>query len=231
MKAVGTHLGHAAAGLAILAVGILLGVKMAKPDPAATGSDGHSSAGHANRTISGAYQSERRKSRPPIAGKEGLPVDPGREEIMRDIRDAMLLPAESRSTPLLKALERTTALDLSPELLGLMRGIIDEGDLDSSHFILSLMEQREEKSSVDLILHALDNPNPDIADRALFALEAVAGNVFKSRDEATAWAANWQPDQSREKLFSPDNSRQDETQSPQPDRVPGPASYEPRDGR
>ena len=86
------------------------------------------------------------------------------------------------------------------------------------------MEQREEKASVDMLLHAARHENPDVADRALFALEAVAGTVFKNPEEAATWAATWQPDPERAKLFAPDALTVEESPDGTAPRAPGPRS-------
>lgn len=162
----------------------------------------------------------------PNDDKKSSATNPEQEEIMRKLRDAMLLPQESRTMPLLKALEETTKLPLSKDLIAELRKIVDEGEIESSHYVLSLMEQREEKASIELLLHAAQHQNRDVADRALFALEAVAGNVFKSHQEAAAWAANWRPDPEREKLFAPVSERITDSPTDSNPRIPGPRSLE-----
>lgn len=152
--------------------------------------------------------------------------NPEEEEIMGKLRAAMVLPQESRAMPLLKALEETTKLPLSKKLIAELRKIVDEGEIESSHYVLSLMEQREEKASIELLLHAAQHQNRDVADRALFALEAVAGNVFKSHQEAAVWAANWRPDPEREKLFAPVSETNADGPAEENLRIPGPRSLE-----
>jgi hypothetical protein len=153
-----------------------------------------------------------------------LPADPVQQKIIRNLREALLLPKESRTAPLLKALEETTKLPLRKDLLETMRSIVDEGEIESSHYLLSLMEQREEKASVDMLLHAAKHQNPDVADRALFALEAVAGTVFKNLEEAETWAATWKPDPERAKLFAPVQENNEDGPTPVDSRIPGPGS-------
>jgi hypothetical protein len=153
---------------------------------------------------------------------------PKQNEIMGDIRNAMALPKDSRTAPLLKALEQTTKLPLSKVLLDNMRLIIDEGEIESSHFVLSLMEQREDESAVELLLHAAGHQDPDVADRALFALEAVAGTVFKNREEAAKWAVTWQPDPERVKLFAPVQENEAAAPMTADTRLPGPRSKAPK---
>ncbi len=154
-------------------------------------------------------------------------LNPEHQEIIRNLRNAMLLPLESRNTPLLEALEKTTKLSLSKDLIAELQKIVDEGEIESSHYVLSLMEQREEKESIELLLYAAKHQNRDVADRALFALEAVAGTVFKSNQEAAAWAANWHPDPEREKLFAPVGETTAESPADGSQRFAGPRSLEP----
>lgn len=157
-----------------------------------------------------------------------LSANPAQQQILRNLREAMLLPKESRTAPLLKALEETTKFPLTKDLLDNMRSIVDEGEIESSHYLLSLMEQREEKASVELLLHAAAHQNRDVADRALFALEAIAGTVFKSREEAASWAATWKPDPLRAELFSPVQEQAEEISNTIDSRNPGPRSTAPK---
>lgn len=206
----------------------MLGTRMTSPDGnAKTG--GFSEHG---KSASGQDQGESLnegsgKSRTENA-TQSIPGDAAQQQIIRNLREAMSLPKETRTRPLLKALEDTTKLPLSKKLLDVMREIIDAGDVESSHYLMSLMEQREEKASVEMLLHAAGHQNPDIADRALFALEAVAGTVFKNHEEAQTWAARWKPDPERAKLFAP--VPENEQGSPEPNqlRMPGPGGLAPK---
>lgn len=217
-----------AMAIIILTVGIMSGMRMARPvqemHVVASSSRGNATAistGNADATP-GLREPRSHETKSPLA------ASPAQDEIMRNIRDAMLLPQESRTAPLLKALEETTKLSLSKGLLDEMRRIVDEGEIESSHYVISLMEQREEKSSVDFLLHAATHQNPDVADRALFALEAVAGTVFKSREEAAKWAENWQADAERVKLFAPSQEKEDENPIANDTRLPGPRAFTPK---
>ena len=84
------------------------------------------------------------------------------------------------------------------------------------------MEQREEKASVEMLLHAANRQNPDVSDRALFALEAVAGTVFKNLEEAQTWATTWKPDPERAKLFSHTPENAEDAPNATDIRTPGP---------
>jgi hypothetical protein len=73
-----------------------------------------------------------------------------------------------------------------------------------------------------MLLHAANHQNPDVSDRALFALEAVAGTVFKNLEEAQTWSATWKPDPERAKLFSPTPENAEEAPNASDFRTPGP---------
>ena len=218
----------AASAIVIFAAGMMGGIGLARPNQD-TRIDVSSPQGNLKLASNGTANALQRTN--DLRSHETIKLlsnDPAQEEIMRHIRDAMLLPQESRNLPLLKALEETTKLALSKELLDSMRSIIDDGEIESSHYVLSLMEQREEKSSVDLLLHAATHQNPDVADRALFALEAIAGTVFKNREEATAWSAAWQPNAERLKLFGPKQESESENTDANEPRMAGPRAYKPK---
>jgi hypothetical protein len=212
----------AASMILVFIVGIMWGKHMSRSNQEIYGSDS-STQGNA-RSISTSAENKMGRKQERGSNEVASSFSSMQNEIMGDIRNAMLLPKDSRNASLLKALEQTTKLPLSKVLLDKMRLIIDEGEIESSHFVLSLMEQREDKLAVDLLLHAAGHQDPDVADRALFALEAVAGTVFKNRDEAAQWAETWQPGPERVKLFAP--VQEDEAAAPiTPDtRLPGPRS-------
>lgn len=218
----------ALSAIIIFTVGIFWGMRMARPNQVTHAPDSTSAGNTASLTSTTADSTQRANDRRADDTKKSLLASPEHEKIMRDIRDATLLPRESRTMPLLKALEETTKLPLSKDLLDEMRRIVDEGEIESSHYVLSLMEQREEKSSVDLLLHAASHKDRDVADRALFALEAVAGAVFKNRDEAATWAATWQPDPERVKLFAPGPDKEAENAITTDSRLPGPRGQAPK---
>lgn len=140
---------------------------------------------------------------------------------MERLHNAMRLPKESRIKPLLGALEESGRYPLSQDVVDAMRKIMDEGEAESCHYLLSLLEQREEKPAIDLISHALGHRDHDVADRALFALEAVAGMVFENREKARAWAATWQPNPERIRLFAVDGGNDPEPAAPADFRIPG----------
>lgn len=154
--------------------------------------------------------------------KSGDPIEPAVQAVLEKIHQAKNLPDGSRTTPLLKALEDTTKLPLTKELLDEFSSIISDGEIESSNYILSILEQREEKSSVDFLLQVSANNNQDVAQRALFALEAVAGTVFPNRDAAVAWAATWVSDPERAKLFSPSQGTDHDNLTDDIPRIPDP---------
>lgn len=210
-----------AASMAIVFIaGTMWGMHMTRSNQEAYGANS-STLGKATSASTSTEDTIHRKMERRMDGTKPS-VSPMQDEIMGNIRNAMLLPKDSRTAPLLKALEQTTKLPLSKVLLDKMRLIIDEGEIESSHYVLSLMEQREDKSSVDLLLHAAAHQDPAVADRALFALEAVAGTVFKNRDEAATWAATWQPNAERVKLFAPVQENEEEAPTAADTRLPGP---------
>ncbi|MES2980908.1 MAG: hypothetical protein V4727_01230 [Verrucomicrobiota bacterium] len=212
----------------IFTAGVMWGIHMTQPDENANRAD----SAERNKTASTSTHpenfNERANKRRSAETTQTLPGTAAQQQIIRNLRDAMLLPKETRIKPLLKALEETTKLPLNKDLLDTMRSIVDEGEIESSHYLLSLMEQREEKASVDLLLHAASHQNPDVSDRALFALEAVAGTVFKNKEEAQTWAATWKPDPERAKLFAPIEQKEEESPIVTDPRVPGPRSLPPK---
>lgn len=208
----------------IFTAGVMWGIHMTQPDEIANRVESSGRGKAASDSSQPASFNERsNKPRSPET-KQTLAGTPAQQQIIRALRDAILLPKETRIKPLLKALEETTKLPLSKDLLDTMRSIVDEGEVESSHYLLSLMEQREEKASVDLLLHASRHQNPDVADRALFALEAVAGTVFKNQEEAETWATTWKPDPERAKLFAPIEQKEEEAPNVTDPRIPGPRS-------
>jgi hypothetical protein len=219
----------AASAIIIFTAGIMGGMRMARAKQESHASDSSTQGSAASSSLGSANVVRRADDRSLHENKKPLAASTAETEILRNIRDAMILPQESRTTPLLIALEQTTKLPLSKALLDELRRIVDEGEIESSHFVLSLMEQREEKSSVNLLLHAATHQNPDVADRALFALEAVAGTVFKNREEATIWAAQWKPDAERIKLFDPGRVNAEDNPIASDLRLPGPRGHAPKD--
>jgi hypothetical protein len=142
------------------------------------------------------------------------------EAVVQDIRSAMGLAPQDRANRLPKALEKITSVQLSTAVLATLQEVIDAGELNECNYVISLMEQREEKQSVGFLVKTLDNDHAEIRERALFALEAVAGNVFATPDAAKEWAAKWKPDPQRAKLFSPEGI--DDEESDTSLRIPGP---------
>lgn len=199
-----------ASAIIIFTAGVMWGIHMTQPDENANIAEPSERGKAASTSTHPGSFNERDNKRRSQETKQTLAGDAAQQQIIRNLRDAMVLPEETRIKPLLKALEDTTKLPLSKDLLDTMRSIVDEGEVESCHFLLSLMEQREEKSSVDLLLHAASHQKPDVSDRALFALEAVAGTVFKNHEEAETWAANWKPDPERAKLFAPIEQKEEE---------------------
>lgn len=136
------------------------------------------------------------------------PADEKTRSLVNEIHSAMGEGAEQRKAKLLPILERSTELPLSRELLATFQEVLDGGDLEEGQYVLSLMEQREEKASVAFLVKALEHPQAEIAERALFACEAVGGTVFADAQAARQWAESWQPDPQRAALFAP-KSQQD----------------------
>lgn len=212
----------------IFTAGVMWGIHMAQPDENAHIAESSERGKTASASTHTGNFNERANKRRSNDSQPPLAANAAQQQIIRNLRHAMLLPKETRIPPLLKALEETSKLPLSKDLLDTMRSVVDEGEVESSHFLLSLMEQREEKASVDLLLHAASHQNPDVSDRALFALEAVAGTVFKNREEAETWAATWTPDPERAKLFAPIEPKEEETATVTDPRMPGPRSLPPK---
>lgn len=217
-----------ASAIIIFTAGILGGMRLARNNQATQTSESSRQTNTASTAIGSNHTTSVTSDRRPLDDKKSLPASLAQQEIMRNLRDAMLLPKESRNAALLKALEQTTKLPLTKELLEQLNLIIEDAEIESSHFVISLMEQREEKSSVDFLLNASSHPSADVADRALFALEAVAGNVFKNREEAATWAASWKPDPERVKLFAAAQDPEEENPAIIDSRLPGPRAQAPQ---
>lgn len=213
----------AVGAIIIFTAGVFWGVRMARPDDQAAAESSEPGKSSSQSAVGGSSDGRPNK-RLAQEAQQPAAADAAQRQIISNLRAAVLLPKETRTRPLLKALEETTKLPLRKDLLDIMRGIIDEGEIESSHYLLSLMEQREEKASVEMLLHAAKHQNPDVADRALFALEAVAGTVFKNLQEAETWAATWQPDPERAKLFAPEALTVEESPDGTAPRAPGPRS-------
>jgi hypothetical protein len=204
----------------IFTAGVMWGVHMASPDEIATIAGSSPNRKPTTKSIRiNTANDKPNKKRPGLSEKATT-----QHQIIADLRAAMCMPQEARIKPLLKSLEETSKISLGKDLAEIMRSIVDEGELESTQYLMSLLEQREEKAAIDLLLHAAEHEDRDISDRALFALEAVAGTVFKTKNEAATWAASWQPDPDRVKLFSPDLQNDDETPAQDSTRMPGPGS-------
>jgi len=208
----------------IFIAGVMWGVHMGRSDEKASIAGSSERGNAASGTAPSGSFDERSNKRRTQENHQPVKADAAQQQILRNLREAMLLTKETRIRPLLNALEETTKLPLRKDLLDAMRSIIDEGEIESSHYLLSLIEQREEKASVDMLLHAAKHQNPDISDRALFGLEAVAGTVFKNLEEATTWAATWQPDPARAKLFADEPQTIEEFPEATTPRIPVPRS-------
>lgn len=124
----------------IFTAGVMWGVHMARPDEIA------SIAGSADRknaasdpTASGSSNERVNKRRSPETHQPPA-ADAAQRQIISNLRETLLLPKETRARPLLKALEETTKLPLRKDLLDAMRSIVDEGEVESSNYLLSLME-------------------------------------------------------------------------------------------
>ncbi len=122
--------------------------------------------------------------------------------VTMDLLQAWGKPKPVRTAELLSALEEVTTVPLTKELLAVMRQILDGREIDEVDYLLSVLEQREEKASVAFLADALDHPQQDIRDRALMACEAVAGTIFSDSDAAKTWAQSWEPNPAVTELFS-----------------------------
>jgi hypothetical protein len=124
--------------------------------------------------------------------------------VVSAIEEAMKLNDEERAAKLPVALEKITEVVLTPDLMDILRKILKQKNLDECSYLLSVMEQREDRESRKLMIEALDNSDADVKERAMFALETVAGTSFKSADEARSWEKTWVPDPENVKLFHGD---------------------------
>ncbi|PAZ05216.1 MAG: hypothetical protein CAK88_09045 [Verrucomicrobiia bacterium AMD-G2] len=75
-----------------------------------------------------------------------------------DLLQAWGKPKPVRTAELLSALEEVTTVPLTKELLAVMRQILDGREIDEVDYLLSVLEQREEKASVAFLADALDHP-------------------------------------------------------------------------
>lgn len=210
--------------LLIFIAGVYFGKNFQKPDAdKARSSSIQESLQHGSSATS--ERSSRSTSNVLDQKKVGAALEPALQVVLEKIRQAKNLPNDSRTTPLLKALEESTKLPLTKELLAEFSSIMAEGELESCSYVIALLEQREEKSAVDFLLHTTAHKNQDVAQRALFALEAVAGTVFANRDAAAVWANTWTPDPERAKLFSPSQGTDHDNLTDEIPRIPGPRGY------
>ncbi len=196
-----------AAGIfTIFAAGVFLGKRMASSandsNTKPPSEQSHDSRARSNHLVDASPSSGKAE-----IPRKKAPYDPEQEAVLAKIRKARLNEESTRIRQLTHVLEETKNLELTKALLDELRSIVSEGEQQSSHFVLSLMEQREDKAAVAFLLETASHPNADIADRALFALEAVAGKVFNDRTEAAAWASTWQPEEDRVRLFAPNQAQ------------------------
>jgi hypothetical protein len=119
------------------------------------------------------------------------------EALMQAIQQS----APERSLALIDSLESLALEDFSPALWSAFEQIMNDAHIEECHYLLSIMEQREELAAVKFLLKHLKHPDEDIRDRVLFACESVAGQLFSSQEEVQAWAQEWQPDIDRQRLF------------------------------
>ena len=116
------------ASMAIVFIaGIMWGMHMSRSNQETYGSDSSALGKATSVSTSTEDITHRKKER-----RTDTPsASPMQDEIIGNIRNAMLLPKDSRTAPLLKALEQTTKLPLSKVLLDKLRLIVDEGEIDA----------------------------------------------------------------------------------------------------
>jgi hypothetical protein len=153
--------------------------------------------------------------------------DPDPRAFLREVVETHDELVHARAILVQRLQHETRRLAFTKALLDELRSIVSEGEQVSSHFVLSLMEQREDKAAVAFLLETASHPNADIADRALFALEAVACKVFNDRTEAAAWASTWQPEEDRVRLFAPNQAQANDDFTPGVPRDVSPVRKEP----
>lgn len=157
-------------------------------------------------------------TKPPAAGAFSSPNASHESQASHRVAMAILQafgkPKPERTAELLTALEELTKVPLTKELLDTLRQILDGGEIDEADYVFSLMEQREEKSSVAFLAQSLDHPQKDVRDRALMACEAVAGTIFTDHAAAKIWSQSWKPNPAVAELFSPNSSLPETSTSP-----------------
>jgi hypothetical protein len=119
------------------------------------------------------------------------------ETLMQAIQQS----APERSVALMGSLESLALEDFSPALWSAFEQIMNDANIEECHYLLSVMEQREDLAAVRFLLKHLQHPDEDIRDRVLIACESIAGQLFSSQEEVQAWAQEWQPDADRQRLF------------------------------
>ena len=122
--------------------------------------------------------------------------------VATELRSALQGAAPARTPGLLAALEKITTTELTSELIAVMDRIMESGDLEECHYLLSVMEQREDRDGVRFLVKQLEHPDEDIRDRALISCESVAGKIFDTPEKAKEWASDWTPDPQKQALFS-----------------------------
>lgn len=122
----------------------------------------------------------------------------------------------ARTPALLAALEKNSDAELTSEMLAAMDKILQAGDTEECQYLLSLLEQREELTSVHYLIKQLDHPNEEIRTRSLMACEAIAGQVFSSSAQAKTWSLSWEPDPERQRLFTRQTHDENTSSPPRP---------------
>jgi hypothetical protein len=164
-----------------------------QPAPHSQGSEaGTLAANGAAATVQGVAVSDQRRD----SGDDRTKL------IQSELRAALQGAAPERSPALLAALEKLTTTELTSDVVAVLDRIMEGGDIDECHYLLSVMEQKEDRDSVRFLVKQLNHPDADIRDRALIACESVAGDIFESPEQAREWAEHWTPDPQRQALFS-----------------------------
>lgn len=140
-------------------------------------------------------------SSPQLSEKQTQALSESRR-IANTLHDLLQESDESRMPKVNQALEQTIKVPLTDDLLKAMRKILSDARPNECDYLFSVLENREDIDSRAFMLEAAKtNPDENVRTRALFALEAALGDVFKNVDEAEEALKKWTPDPDRVKLF------------------------------
>jgi hypothetical protein len=196
----------AAGVIVIFAAGLYVGDKRAGASNAGSQSRGEPSTAKTPEKSGTVQQNAEPLSETTTAPSRNSYESQASQRVSMAILQAFGKPKPERTAELLTALEELTKVPLTKELIDTLKQILDGGEVDETDYVLSLMEQREEKASVVFLAQALDHSQQDVRDRALMACEAVAGTIFTDHESAKAWSQTWKPDPAVAELFSPKQS-------------------------